>query len=886
MARRGRIAIAERPSERPQASVAELEARIAALTAELRQKGERYGLVTQAVAEGIYEWEIDSNALWVSTRLIEIFGFQGRDLTAGDWNELVHPEDFARYRAALRDCFRGVTARLDCEYRVRHGDGAYRWIEDRAVPVRNPAGRAVRLTGAQTDISERKATDQALREALDQQTATAGVLQVINSSPGDLAPVFDAMLEKAVRLCEANFGILWRFEDGFMRLAAAHNVPPAFVEYHHTPMRPGPDSGPGRLMRGDGGFAVENLMDFPAYLSGNPEVRALVELGGARSVVTAPLSMDGTALGALTIYRQEVRPFAEKQLALLQNFAAQAVIAMENARLINETREALAQQTATAEVLQVINSSPGDLAPVFDAMLEKATRLCEGAQGVLWTYDGERFHPAAMFGIPAEFADFLRKAERPGPATPIGRIARGERLVEIADLAVDQSYQAGEPVPRAAVEIGGIRSMIFVALVQDAALLGAFAISRREVRPFTDKQIALLRNFAAQAVIAIENARLITETREALEQQTATAEVLQVINSSPGELAPVFDAMLEKATKLCDATLGTLRTYDGERFHTAASRGASARLADFLREPLTPARGSVFERLIRGTDVVHVPDLVVDEALRGGPGARALVELAGARSYLAVALRKEHTLLGLFAIYRQEVRPFSEKQIALLQNFAAQAVIAMENARLLGELRDRTGDLEESLEYQTATSDVLKVISASTFDLQPVLDRLLDAASRLCGNAEGALALWDGEAFQTAATAGLTPEFDAAVRARAFTPGRDTTAGRVALERRVIHIIDVTKEPDYAFAETRTVGQIRTTLGVPLLRRGELVGCIVLMHRRVEPFTERQIELVRTFADQAVIAIENTRLLTETREALEQQTATAEVFAGHQFVAR
>ncbi len=434
-----------------------------------------------------------------------------------------------------------------------------------------------------------------------------------------------------------------------------------------------------------GRTVLEGQVVHVADVAADPEydMPEAVTLGRLRTLLGVPMLREGTPIGVITLGRQRVEPFTERQIELVRTFADQAVIAIENTRLITETREALDQQTATSEVLQVINSSPGDLAPVFDAMLEKAVRLCEGAQGVLWTYDGERFHPAAMFGIPAEFAAFLRKAEPPGPETPAGRIASGERLVEILDLAADPSYLAGEPVPRAAVDVGGIGTLVMVALVKDEVLLGGFAISRREVRPFSDKQIALLQNFAAQAVIAMENTRLISETREALDQQTATAEVLQVINSSPGDLAPVFDAILEKAHSLCGAAKGSLVIYDGRTFRGGATRGVSEAFTKFALAPQARPASSPPGRLLAGERLVHIADVRDLDA----PVPRAAAEMEGARTVLYVPLRKDDALLGYITAIRQEVRPFSDKQIALLENFAAQAVIAMENARLLGELR-------------------------------------------------------------------------------------------------------------------------------------------------------------------------------------------------------
>jgi len=530
-----------------------------------------------------------------------------------------------------------------------------------------------------------------LGEALEQQTATAEVLQVINSSPGDLAPVFDAMLDKATHLCEASYGMLYRYDGKVFHAVALHAVPTAFADFLREPIRADSRNALGRLVGGERLVHMPDLREDAAYVSGEPLRKATVELGGARAYLGVPLRKDGVLLGAIGAYRQEVRPFSDKQITLLENFAAQAVIAMENARLLTETREALEQQTATSEVLQVINSSPGDLAPVFDAMIENALRLCGGSFGELRTYDGDRFRLAATHGVPTAYVEHYARDDSGvyGPGTGPARILAGERVVHIADLIATEPYQRGDPDRVALVDLGGARAYLLVPLLKDGAVLGYIMIYRMEVGSFTDKQIALLQNFAAQAVIAIENARLITETREALKQQTATAEVLQVINSSPGDLTPVFDAILEKAHSLCGIAQGSLELYDGERFRAVAVRGLSDAFADMLREGSPASDNPATRPLIDGGRFTHIRDLAeTDYSI-----TRSAVELDAARTLLCVPLRRDDALLGMIASGRREVRPFSDKEIALLQNFAAQAVIAIENARLLNELRDRTDEV-------------------------------------------------------------------------------------------------------------------------------------------------------------------------------------------------
>jgi len=460
------------------------------------------------------------------------------------------------------------------------------------------------------------------------------------------------------------------------------------------------------------------------------------------------------------------------------------------ARLTQERDEALLREAANSEILSLISKSPGDLELVFKTILENATRICNANFGTLFRFDGENFHPVAQFNTPAALLEaFTRRGPfKPTPGILLDHVMRTKQLAHSAD-------SAAEPVAGLAQKLGGARSLVCVPMLKNRVLVGAITIYRQEVRPFTDKHIALVENFAAQAVIAIENARLLSELRQrtadlsgALEQQTATSEVLKVISSSPGDLEPVFHAMLENATRLCEAKFGTMFRFDGRFFHLAAQFGIPSELAEHQRGrgPYQPPAGSLLDRVMRTKEVSHTADFDGADFV---PGASA--RLGGARSLVCVPMLKDDVLIGTLSIYRQEVRPFADKQIELVSNFAAQAVIAIENARLLNELRQRTTDLSVSLEQQTATSEVLKVISSARGELNAVFEAILSNATRICEATYGNLLLRENGAFRRAAQCNAPQELiDEFERNPVFVPLPNNPLDRVLKTKETVHTVD------------------------------------------------------------------------------------------------
>ena len=728
-----------------------------------------------------------------------------------------------------------------------------------------------RIGRARAEDSGRNAE---LNEAREQQAATAEILQALSRSSGDPQPIFQAIVEKANRLCGAVYTILYSFDGQNMDVVTARPLLAEAIRLAKSvyPSPPRRDHIVGRAIldrKPVHALDLPNDPRFPANRAGH-RLR-LANMRPRRAVLAVPLLRDKAAVGAISVGRAEARAFSKHDIRLLQTFANQAVIAIENVRLFNETKEALEQQTATAEILKVISSSPTNVQPVFDAIVAAALKLCAAASANAVTYDGQLIHVAAVAEAGSSAAEALARhfgtyPKRPSTDTANTRAILTRQVVAIPDVMADETYAAKDTAVAA-----GYRSIVSVPLMRGRDPIGALTVARPEPGLFPEKKLALLQTFADQAVIAIENVRLFNETKEALERQTATAEILRVIAASPSDTQPVFDVIARSAQRLLGAHYANVtRLVDGA-LHLVAHTGASGTTDESLRK-LFPAKltgQGALGRAVLSREPAVIGDVETDLAYSASfrEGARD----RGYRSLLAVPMLREGVAIGAIAVTRREAGPFTDHQINLLKTFADQAVIAIENVRLFNETK-------EALEQQTAISEVLRVISSSPADVKPVLDAVAERAARICEAGDAQIFLREGDAMKHVARYGEIPIGVPLGDARPVSRG--WVAGRAVLEGRAIHIEDLLAVPreDYPVShELRDRAGHRTLLSVPLMREHRPLGAISLRRMEVRPFTEKQIALLKTFADQAAIAIENVRLFNETREALDQQKASAEV---------
>jgi GAF domain-containing protein len=740
---------------------------------------------------------------------------------------------------------------------------------------------------------------QSLREALARETATGDILRVINQSPADVQPVFDAIADNAVRLCESTFSVVYRFDGTNIELPIAMcNVTDEQMALYRRifPLAASMDTALGESALTRRTVHVEDTRAERRYTSDTEAVRVAREALGYRTMLAVPMVHRDQALGIIAIWRREQRPFSAKQIALVETFADEAVIAIENVRLFKETKEALEQQRASGEILGVISSSPTDVQPVFDVIVQSAVRLCGGLHSNVYRVENGLIHLVAHHNFsPAALEHLQRKFPRP-VSQPVSegeglavRVIRDGIVVHLHDAQTDPEVPE---TTRRTTQALGARSVLYVPMLRDRVGIGVIVVSRGEVKPFSDKEIALIKTFADQAVIAIENVRLFTELRErnrdlsvALERETATSDILKVISRSTTDAQPVFDGIVRSAARLCRGLFGSLVRLDGEVLHLLAHHNFSPEALEghtrLFPRPLGPEH--VSGRAILTHSIVHVPDITSAMDL---PVAQALRRGLDVRAMIGVPMLRDDGAIGAIVIARAEPEPFSTTEIELLKTFADQAVIAIENVRLFKELETRNRDLTEALEQQTATAEILRVISGSPTDIQPVFDTIARSAMRLCDGAFAVVIRYDGDLMHLGAYAHVTTEGAKLLQQNyPRRPGRDHIAGRAIVEGTVIHVADVQADAEYG-PVYQHVHRHRSSIAVPMLRDGRPIGVIAIGRLEVRPFTDQEITLLQTFADQGVIAIENVRLFTELqasnrelRTALDTQTATSDILS-------
>ncbi len=727
--------------------------------------------------------------------------------------------------------------------------------------------RRIAPAGTRVKGSSVSALNKDLKEAREQQAATAEILKVIASSPDDVQPVFQAIAERTNQLVGGLTTVVWRIlEDVAHLVAFAHADPLADAALMAAASQiPLSSWQLGETIRKGEVFSVSDTEEDTRSL------RDLARLRGFRSVLYVPLLRNQKAIGIIGVTRVKPGQFADHHVQLLRTFADQAVIAIENTRLFNEVQartveltESLEQQTATSEVLRVISSSPGDLAPVFDTMLRKAMELCGANFGTLNTFDGTRFETAATYGLPSAYDEFRRKQPlRYGPGTAPTLLIRGEPFVQMTDLPESEAYRQGEPNRRALVDLGGARCLLAVPLLKDERVVGNVMIFRQENRCFSEKQITLLKQFAAQAVIAIENTRLLSELRErtkdlseSLQQQTATADVLKVISRSAFNLQIVLDTLVELAAQLCEADEGIILQPKSDGFGLVANWGLAPGKQEFLQSLIfRPGDGRLTGRVLTGGNVVHIPDVLEEPGfiVRGDPDP--------ARTRLGVPLIRDGAPVGVFVLTRRQVRPFTDRQIELVQTFAAQAVIAVENARLFNETR-------EALERQTATADILKVIASSPSDLQPVFEAIAERSNRIVDGFSTTVLSIVNETVHLSAFTPTNPAADEALKAF-FPRPLSSVSWSGAIRRGEIFQISDFEVEFPAQAPARKLARLRgwrSSMYVPLLRDRKPIGAIGVTRVEAGSFADHHVQLLKTFADQAVIAISNVRLFNEVQD--------------------